>query len=823
MRQMAGCMCSVAILLVRASCLFGDTIDQSSIDFFEKKIRPVLVTHCYECHSIDAKDLKGGLRLDSRAGLRRGGDSGGAIVAGDPNASLLISSLRHDDLEMPPGGKLDAHIIDDFVKWIQLGAPDPRDNDEGISDTRIDIEAAREFWAFRSLSGVSGTIDEIAGKQRAAMSIPENPAADKYTLLRRIFFDLTGLPPEPRDVIAFVGDESPDAYEHVVDRLLASSRFGERWGRHWLDLAQYADSLDAERIFPNRGAWRYRDYVIRSMNQDKPFDRFLVEQIAGDLLPFESDAERAEQMIATQFITLGPVNLVNQFKIQLQMDIVDNQIDKIGRVFFGLSVGCARCHDHKFDPLEQEDYYRMAGILKNVQVLNGFRGVSGVFSDWLRQPIPELPEELADRVRRTELHRKRAVDMEAVLAAKRTEIARLQTESGLLAEEESSISQEETIEKLKGEIAKLERDIQNHVKANTPRPPAVLAAAEPTRPTNARVNIRGNALNLGKEIQRGIPRLLGSDSEIPKSASGRMELAKSLISVKNPIVVRVFVNRVWHHLFGRGIVRTVDNFGTRGEKPSHPELLDSLAEHFVAQGWHLKPLIREIVLSRTYQLSSSRSPSASSTDPDNRLLWRHSVRRLDAESIRDSYLMISGSLSPLAGGPTLPPAEWNTQEIGQFDQINNPKGGRPEILHGRSIYLPVSRAALRFEAGDPLRQFDFPSPNDIVGARQSSTVPTQALYLMNSPFVSGLAQKFAARILAEPFASDAEKINGIYLSVYGRPVQPGELKKSLGFLAAASVTAETDDSETSTKERYDAALARLCHAVLISTEFLIHD
>ena len=789
-------------------------------DFFEKKIRPVLVQHCYECH---AGQGKGGLSLDSRVGVQRGGDSGRVVIPGAPEESLLLAALRYEDIEMPPEGKLPEPVIADFAKWIKMGAPDPRDNDSaGVSE--VSIEAVKDLWSLQPLNATMGTIDELVVAKREEKSLTENPLADKYTLLRRLYFDLTGLPPGPEEVTAYASDESSDAYERLVDRLLASHHFGERWGRHWLDLVQYADSLDAERIFPNRGAWRYRDYVIRALNEDKPFDRFVVEQIAGDLLPYSDDAQHAEQIVATQFITLGPMNLVNQYKAQLRMDIVDNQVDKVGRVFLGLTVGCARCHDHKFDPLAQEDYYSLAGILQNVQVLDGFRGTSGVFSDWLRRSIPELPIERVERERLTTLHQKRTEEIEAQLAAKKAEIERLDVAKNSNPADGDSPPKGDAVAKLKGEVSTLEKQLLDHVKANGPRPPTALAATEPETPTNARITIRGDALNLGAEVPRSVPTVLPVADEIPETASGRLELARSLVHPDNPIAARVFVNRVWHHLFGRGLVRTVDNFGARGEVPSHPELLDTLAQRFVDRGWQIKPLIREIVLSRTYRLSSDYDATAWSVDPNNRYLWRYSPRRLDAESIRDSLLKISGRLSSLSGGPTLPPAAWNTQEVAQFDQIDGTKSARPEVLVGRSIFLPVSRAAREFDVGDPLRQFDFPSPNDIVGARQSSIVPTQSLYLMNSPFVSDLAKKFAERLEAQTFASDDERIHAIYLAVYGRLAESDEVQAQLEFLAVASeVDVAGGDKGSEESDDLRAPLARLCHAVLISSEFLMHD
>ena len=461
-------------------------------------------------------------------------------------------------------------------------------------------------------------IDGYIGTQRAEKSLQANPAADKYTLLRRVFIDLIGLTPEPEEIAAFIGDDSPDAYEKVVDRLLASPQFGERWARHWLDLVQYADSLGIDRVFPNRGAWRYRDYVIRALNQGKPFDRFVVEQLAGDLLPYENDAQRAEQVVATQFVTMGPQNLVNQFKEQLRMDLVDNQVDKVGRVFLGMTVGCARCHDHKFDPLDQKDYYALAGIFQNVQILDGFRGKSGVYSDWLRQSIPETPEERAEREKLTVAHALRTSEIDAEIASVKEERDRLQVELKAIVTAQSPQPKEKELEALEGKLSKLERQRANHAQANAPEPPTVLAGFEPAAPTNARINIRGNALQLGEEIPRGGPRVLNAVAEVPEKASGRLQLARALVHADNPIVPRVFVNRIWHHLFGTGLVRTVDNFGTHGDKPSHPDLLDFLAHTFVSGGWRVKPLIREMVLSSTYRLASDHDPDAVVVDPDNR-------------------------------------------------------------------------------------------------------------------------------------------------------------------------------------------------------------
>jgi len=801
----------------QATLLGDDAVDRHGIAFFEKRIRPALVTHCYECHSSNAKELKGGLRLDTRAHLRRGGKSGPVVVPGDVDASRLISAIRHADLKMPPSGKLSDGIIADFVKWIEIGAPDPRDGERPRS-ARIDVEAARDYWAFRPLkvhqpvndeSPARNRIDRYIAAKRAEKSLEANPAADKYTLLRRVFIDLIGLTPEPEEIAAFLGDDSPDAYEKVVDRLLASPQFGERWARHWLDLAQYADSLGIDRVLPNGGAWRYRDYVIRALNQGKPFDRFVIEQLAGDLLPYRNDAQRVEQVVATQFVTMGPYNLVNQFKEQLRMDLVDNQVDKVGRVFLGLTVACARCHEHKFDPLEQQDYYALAGIFQNVQILDGFRGVSRVYSDWLRQSIPETPEERAERDKLTVVHAQRTSELDAEIAAVKEERDALEQELQATVTGQNREPKEKELKTLEGKLSKLEKQRANHAQANAPEPPAVLAASEPAGPINARVNIRGNALQLGEEIPRGAPSVLNAVGEVPEKASGRLQLARALVHADNPIVQRVFVNRIWHHLFGTGLVRTVDNFGARGEKPSHPDLLDFLAHSFVSGGWRVKPLIRAIVLSSTYRLSSDHGPDAFAVDPDNRYLWRHTPRRLDVESLRDSILKIGGSLSAVAGGPTLPLAEWNDLVAGQFPQIIAASARiRPEVLQGRSIFLPVSGSNEKFKIQWELHRLDLPHPNEVTGARNETIVPTQSLYLMNAPFVSTEATKLAKRLVAQDL-QPKESIQRVYLLAYGRPVEPDELGTGLDFLKSA--------------RKDSSALALFCHTILISTEFLMHD
>jgi len=395
MKRILFCLASLILCCISSPKNFAAD-EHAGIEFFEKKIRPVLVQHCYECHAADSKAIKGSLLLDSREGWRKGGDSGPSIVSGKPNDSLLIKALRHEDgLEMPPKGKLSDEVINDFVKWVELGAPDPRKGGPvKIIKREIDIKAGQQFWSFKPIAAPSipavkaahwpdSTIDRFVLAKLEAAGIQPNADADRTTLLRRVSFDLIGVPPSPAEMDAFAADQSPEAYGNVVDRLLASPQFGERWGRHWLDLARFAESSGGGRsmIFPE--AWRYRDYVIRSFNDNKPFDRFVLEQLAGDLLTAESPQQREEQLVATALLALGPTNYEEQDKLALEFDVVDEQLETLSRTFLGMTVGCARCHDHKFDPIPTRDYYAMAGILRSTHLL-----IHDNVSKWLETPLP---------------------------------------------------------------------------------------------------------------------------------------------------------------------------------------------------------------------------------------------------------------------------------------------------------------------------------------------------------------------------------------------------------------------------------------------------
>ncbi len=809
--------------------------------FFESEVRPLLVENCYPCHSAQASTPFANLRLDNRAGVLKGGDRGPVIVPGDPEASQLIQAVRYRNLEMPPTGRLSEDQIEVLVKWVQLGAPWPEHEPatDNPAEAKPDTpEASLDHWAWQSVSraappavrknGWSGQpIDHFILAQLEAKGLGPSPRADRYTLLRRIYFDLSGLPPDPQAIQAFERDDSEQAFERVVDRLLASPDFGERWGRHWLDLTGYADTLGKGRRIPAKEAWRYRDYVIQAFNSGKPYDRFVREQIAGDVLDWQTDAQRREQIVATGFLAIGPWALVDADKEQLTMDVVDIQIDRLGRVFQGLTLGCARCHDHKFDPVPTDEYYAMAGILRSTRTLNGRK--TGVFSDVNRVLLPETAIELRHRSAAMKQYQK---DLAEALANREA----LKAEEKLLADRRKALQEATDSAKkdqLKTEIEESEKTLKQAaqqvllVEFNRPGPPMAIATADRDVPEDCHINIRGNPHSLGESVPRGFLSL--TSVEPPQIAnrrdfkgsyvrsSGRLELADWLVDANNPLTARVMANRIWHHLFGAGLVRTVDNFGTQGAAPSHPELLDYLASRFVQQGWSVKGMIREIVLTSTYRQGSNHNDDGHAMDPDNRLLWRAHRRRLEAETFRDSLLAISGRLDLARGGPSLPLGSLDNIGFGFPESLTKDAKLGEDVLRRRTVYLPTVRKS-QLQQLELLDLFDFPNPDETTGARSVTTVPTQGLYLMNSPFVKRQALLTAESLLDNKGLDDSQRIAHLFLKVLNRPVTQPEVTRALEFLARferdLAVLPERPD-----KPRREA-WSRYCHAVFVSNEFL---
>jgi hypothetical protein len=775
----------------------------SEVEFFERRIRPVLVEHCYECHSQDAKKnkkLRGGLYLDSRAGLLEGGDNGPAIKEGRPNESLLLKSIRHEgNSKMPPQNKLPATVVADFTRWIEMGAPDPRDG-QTQPKKGIDLVEGRKFWSLQPVKKPPvpsvadddwprSDLDRFVFATLKEKNLKPVGDADRRTLLRRAYFDLIGLPPTPEQLRAFLDDDSPRAFAKVVDGLLASPHFGERWGRHWLDLARYSESNGKDRNVIWHHAWRYRDWVIDAFNRDLPFDRFVREQIAGDLMDANSDAERDRQVTATGFLALGPKAFEERKRELFRMDMIDEQIDVVSRSILGLSVACARCHDHKFDPIPTKDYYSLAGIFRSTHTLYGPgpKGINGL-NDAELQPIGPNAAELGAGAAK---HLKAVQDQTQKRNTARADryrvvrdVADLQQKMQRGGDAASIAKQIETknslIQEWDAKIKSLDADLKSLIDNPPPQPGYALAARDASKPDDGRIYIRGDIATPGEPVRRGLLRAI----EIPGLApieghqSGRKQLAEWLSHPSNPLTPRVAVNRVWLHLFGRGIVATPDDFGINGSRPSHPELLDHLAANFMADGWSVKKLVRSIVLSRTYQLESRIVAANQEADPDNVFLWRWKPRRLEAEPFRDAVLAVSGQLLPQPMERSLIAKLDPFKDEEYFPHAVPLKPENMEHRH-RSVYLPIVRGYLP----ETLKTFDFADPNAPIGMRDETTVPIQASFLMNSPWMLAQARHWAERMTADGSLDEDGRIERMYEMALGRAPTDAERRRVREYLA----------------------------------------
>ncbi|MCB9926570.1 MAG: PSD1 domain-containing protein [Planctomycetaceae bacterium] len=776
---------------------------QERLRFFETKIRPLLAEHCYECHGSDLQESD--LRLDTTEGILSGGASGPAVVEGEPDQSLMMVALsyREDDLRMPPTGKLDDDEIADVRRWIEHGAALPKV--EGAMKPRrgsIDMEQARKFWSLQPpTKSVPPTVqnsswpltplDQFVLALLETKQLEPAPGADRRTLIRRVTFDLIGLPPTPAEVEAFVADSSPAALPRVVDRLLNSPHYGERWGRHWLDVARYADSNGLDENIAHGNAWRYRDYVIKSLNADKPFDDFLTAQLAGDLLPATQEDEWHENLVATGFLSLGPKVLAEGDEQKMEVDIIDEQIDTIGRTFMGLTLGCARCHDHKFDPIRTDDYYALAGIFKSTRTMESFKRIAKWNENSIATTIQcREKDEIAGKIAECKTAIQQATD-----AANSEVKSKLSDGEALPKDAESrySKSSKDKLKRLRDELATLE--------ASLPELPTAMGVVD-SEPTNTKVHIRGSHLSLGKEVPRGVPEVLAFDGQptIGETESGRLQLAHWLVRPEHPLTSRVIANRLWRWHFGRGLVGSTDNFGHLGDRPVNQPLLDFLAVTLIESGWSLKELHREIVLSSTYQMSGADNATAAAIDPENHLQWRANLRRLEAESIRDSLLAVSGLLNTEMGGSML--------HVGNREFVFN-HTSKDETTYDttrRSIYLPVIRNHLF----DVFSLFDYSDASVPTGDRSTSTIAPQALFLMNSDLLARSSAAFAERLASEVSTGDAARVQRMYALAFGRAPSDVETGEALAFVAA--VAAKTSSA--------DRGWHALCHVMLVSSEFL---
>jgi len=1094
------------ILAPMSYSLLAADADLKQQEFFEKRIRPLLISQCYDCHSEGS--VESGLRVDSLSALIKGGERGPAVVVGKPEQSLLISAVNHSgQIHMPPKDKLSQKEISDLTEWIRRGVNWP--NSKPMVQTKDDSSAGplftqndKEFWAFQSpqepdLPEVKNTtwaqssLDAfVLSKLEQAGAAPV-PPADQETLIRRATFDLIGLPPTRKEIEDFLKDDSPNAFAKVIDRLLASPRYGERWGRHWLDVARYADSNGLDENLAYANAFRYRDYVIAAFNKDKPFDQFVQEQLAGDILAEQSnDESRVEKITATGFLSIGAKMLAEDDQAKMQMDIVDEQLDTVGRTFMGLTLGCARCHTHKFDPIPIEDYYSLAGIFKSTKTMENFKVVarwqerilaspieikmlevqkkeiaalesqiqsvmktadeqllveerkhvadyllaaeikkhadqlmnatkpigddpksytlnsaivveaenyqagnvkksltgygegigviynngplpniaeyevevpkSGLYQFEIRYaaaasrpvqlsindqlvknnaaadvtgswypksqqwkvegfyqfiqgknkihleskiPFPHIdkiliapprkdskegpnfiadvsppqgkligsitlqwadylmkvskeksspfyvwnetvrtgkvPENLGDSYQRfqnlNELPKQtrltKAAQVYGTLFAEVEQEwhAYQQTAAGKKAKSLANPEREAIRKvlydpngpfalpsdheshfatKIKTQLA-AKREVKKRLEKVLPQYPTAMAVSE-QKPENVKVHLRGSHFTLGKEVPRQFLQIIEGENQTPidDQQSGRLQLAQWLTSGQHPLTARVMVNRIWRWHFGKGLVRTPDNFGKLGERPTHPELLDWLAVQFVENNWSIKSMHRLIMLSSTYQMSTDFNAEMVAVDPENRLLWRMNRRRLEAEAIRDSILAVCGNLDYEMSGSML--SVKNRKYVTSTSNVN------PVIYqtNRRSVYLPIVRSALY----EVLQAFDFADPSVLSGNRTHTTVAPQALFMMNSDFVMQHTKDFAAQISHETHLDASAKVNRIYERIFSRPATEKEKRQALSYIG--QYRQDINSIEMSDEEKEQRTWQSLCRVLISSNEFL---
>jgi cytochrome c553 len=943
------------------------------IEFFEKKIRPVLTQKCAMCHSAKLEAPMGGLQVDSREALLRGGDSGPAIVAGRPAASLLIKAVayRDLDLQMPPTGRLSDNEIADLGAWIEMGAPDPRSASIGERPKGLDLAEGRKFWSFQPVRDPSpppvgdsewpsSAVDAFILAKLKEAGLQPAPPAGKRTWIRRVSFDLIGLPPTSAEIDAFLVDESAEARDKVVDRLLASPHYGERWARHWLDLVRFAETNGHEFDNDKLDAWRYRDYVIRALNEDVPYDRLVREHIAGDLMAgkrLSADGSHWESPLGTTHFWFGEVLNSATDSVKSRADEVDNQIDVMGKAFVGMTIACARCHDHKFDPIPTADYYALAGVMHSTgireavidsparaeeiaslsrriahvnrgidaliapvsesqraacgspeswrrvgdiefelfknpsydgwdstgnafgagprfaippnQAIRDYQGQGiansfGVGSDklvgsitsakfrmprlWvhvrlvgtkegkpgMRERAPLRLTVVADGHKSAHALPSGSGEFEWKTMRMTKEIGRTcyieivdRSRTGHIAVDRIVISDEkeppsdagscgrdgkaeDTVESLTRSQRRMLAWLQaERARLDAQIPESTFAMiGRDEEPRDVALHIRGNHNKLGEPVPRRYLQVIaGEEQPAVGHGSGRLRIAEWMASADNPLTARVMVNRLWRHHFGRGIVATTDNFGETGERPTHPELLDYLASRFVESGWSIKAMHRLILLSSAYRMSAAPDARAIEIDPQNKLVHHVPVRRLEAETIRDSILAVAGKLDSTMYGPSVPP------HISEYQNgRGKPDSGSLDGDGRRSVYVQVRRNFLT-----PLfLAFDYPLPISAIGTRGASTVPSQALMLMNNEFVALEAREWGTQTV-RAYSDPGRRIEAMYLAAFGRPPKDAEVEQISAFLAGQQRRYTQTDANQKTESKVWGDLA---HVLLNSAEFV---
>ena len=746
--------------------------EETGVQFFEKNIKPVLTAQCYSCHSSNSKDVKGGLSLDTRQGILNGGDSGPSVVPGKINESILLDYIESGD--MPPDNPLSEEVVDNFRQWIKMGMPDPRYKPENRA---VELRQARNFWAFKKVTKPpvakydDGTeIDAILSLEIEKHGLKPVDLADDYTIVRRLYFDLIGLPPSVEQIKGYINDTSEDKYEKLVDSLLEDEGFGEKWGRHWLDVARYAESSGQDRNLISPYAWRYRDYVIDSFNQDKPYDQFITEQIAGDLLPHKSYEEYNNNRIATGFLTIGTKNIQAQIR-QFEADRNDDQIDAITRGFLGMTLSCARCHDHKFDPFSQQDYYGVAGVFNNTKNMDGlYRGNNN--TGYLGDYEYLVTEETED------LYKKKKIKEWFLLCEIKNlqaQIESIKTWNKRVTEQQLTRELGRREKQLAEAKAKLSEEYLKYLEHLDP----VMSVKDKEKMTEVKLAIRGEVNNLGDEVPRRLPEIFSDRPNLNfDNTSGRYELAEWITHKTNPLTYRVHVNRVWRHLFGKGILDSFDNFGILGGEPTNLKLMNYLSTKFITGRLSNKRLIKTIVMSNAYKRSSKFDKHNYEIDPDNIYFWRMNEKRLEAEQIRDSLLFVSGNLDE------------SHKNISDFQtDIRRPSKELSRYIvstTARSIYIP----SLRDNKIEVLDIFDRPDNSLLNAERSVTTVSTQALFLMNNPKIIALAKEQADKLLERnkkmgktmPKILYRNNVNEIFLKFLNRPPTNVETEASIDFI-----------------------------------------
>lgn len=795
-----------ALLSVAVSVgALADDEQSARTEFFEARIRPVLVQQCFECHGGGSGEVEGGLRVDSRAALLKGGERGAALAPGMLDESLLIQAVRrtHDEVQMPPDEPLPANVVADFEQWVTDGAawPEYAGADAGTGDPAF---AKPPHWAFEPIRPVEPPADAtgwsehpidrfVAAKQRE-LGLRPVEQADRRTLARRLYFDLVGLPPSSDELSAFLADETPDSYERLIDRLLESPRYGERWGRHWMDVVRYADTAGDNADYPIPEARLYRDYIIDAFNHDKPYDEFVREQLAGDLLARGESGERyAELVTATGFLALSRRYATAPY--ELWHLTIEDTIDTVGQAILGLSLKCARCHDHKFDPVTTKDYYALYGIFDST--LYPWAGAEEFQSKRTHRLhfVPLLPDD-------------EAAPILAKFQEEQAELGRR------IAEIEGQLAAAAEADKpaLQQELDRLRNDEFNRQRSGLPADlPGAYAVREGTV-HDVGIQQKGDPAQPGDVQPRGAIRFFCGDAplEIPAGDSGRLQLAEWLTDPAQPLPARVMVNRIWQQHFGRGLVETPSNFGTRGAAPTHPELLDWLAAYFVEHGWSIKAMHRLILTSKTWQLSSNEDVSDEGIDTGNAYYWRHDRRRLEAEAIRDAMLQVSGLLDlERPGVHAFPqPQDWH------WTQHNPFRDAYP--TRRRSVYLMTQR----IQRHPFLALFDGPDTNASTGRRSVSTVPPQALYLLNSPEMQEIAGGLAALGMSAA-SENSLRINAIYQWCYSRPASDQDIIAAERYLHEYAMAAAASGIPSAECEQ--AAWTSFARLSLASDEFIYID